>query len=78
MGPIITADVSNQQLWALCLRRRNHLNGCSALKRFDMVGFEKGTLDSNLGEEPVDEVGGLGSAGLSPSCIYDGSLIGYR
>ena len=42
------------------------LNGCSALKRFDMVGFEKGTFDSSFGDDPVTEPVGLCSIGLPP------------
>ena len=34
---------------------KTDLKGCSALKILDVVGWEKGTFESNMEEEPVNE-----------------------
>lgn len=47
-----------------------YLNGCSALKRLDMVGWEKGTLDNSMGEEPEDERDGSRPSGRLASCAW--------
>lgn len=44
-----------------------YLNGCSALKRLDIVGCEKGTLDNSMGEDPEDERDGIRSVGRPTS-----------
>ena len=36
-------------------KSRTYLKGCSALKILDAVGWENGTLESSMGEEPVEE-----------------------
>ena len=46
------------------LNSKTNLKGCSALKMLDAVGWEKGTFESNMGEEPVSEWESCRSVGL--------------
>lgn len=49
---------------------RTYLKGCSALKMLEAVGWEKGTLESSMGEKAVDEVeSGRSVALVVPFCI---------
>lgn len=54
-----------------CSKRRVYLKGCSALKILEAVGWEKGTLERSIGEEPVDDLESGRSVGLVvPFCVY--------
>ena len=47
-----------------------YLKGCSALKILEAVGWEKGTLERSIGEEPVEDLERGLSLGLAaPFCI---------
>ena len=47
-----------------------YLKGCSASKMLEAVGWEKGTLESSIGENPVDDLESGRSVGLvAPFCI---------
>lgn len=53
-----------------------YLKGCSALKILEAVGWEKGTLDSSIGEDAVDDPESGRSVGLVvPFCVYLGQYI---
>lgn len=53
-----------------------YLKGCSALKILEAVGWEKGTLDSSIGEDAVDDPESGRSVGLVvPFCVSAGSWV---
>ena len=58
---------------AAAVQNSNHgfyLKGCSALKMLEAVGWEKGTLERSIGEEPVEDLeGGLSLGLVVPFCI---------
>jgi len=45
-----------------------HTKGCSTLKIFEVVCFEKGILESSMGEDPVDDLEGIRSGLFVPFC----------
>ncbi len=55
------------------LQDRNHggyLKGCSALKMLEAVGWENGTLESSIGENPAGDLESGRSAGfVAPFCV---------
>lgn len=61
---------------------RVHLKGCSALKILEAVGWEKGTLESSIGEKPADDLeSGLSVGLVVPFCVLGESvflLVGRR
>lgn len=68
MGPVVACSLS-----VIALQNQNHkvhLKGCSALKILEAVGWEKGTLESGIGEDPVDDLESGRSVGLVvPFCV---------
>ena len=54
-----------------------YLNGCSALKILEAVGWEKGTLERSIGEEPVEDLErGLSLGLVVPFCICLSQCLG--
>ena len=62
------------------VQKSNHgfyLNGCSALKILEAVGWEKGTLERSIGEEPVEDLErGLSLGLVVPFCICLSQCLG--
>ena len=54
-----------------------YLKGCSALKILEAVGWEKGTSERSIGEEPVEDLErGLSLGLVVPFCICLSQCLG--